>query len=135
MIIYKITNLINNKVYIGQTRRTFNERYCGKGVGISRVYWSTRCNSHLHTSIQKYGFDNFKVEIIEQCNTIEELNQREKYYIALYKCTDPKCGYNYCEGGGEGERKLSLPTKINKLLQRNKDTTEKQIYNYTRKLK
>lgn len=134
MVIYKITNLINNKVYIGQTRRTFNERYCGKGVAISRVYWSVRCNSHLHASIEKYGFNNFKVEIIEQCNTIEELNQREKYYIALYKCTDPKCGYNYCEGGGEGERKLSLPTKINKLLQRNKDTTEKQIYNYLKKI-
>ena len=80
MIIYKITNLINGKVYIGQTIRTFNKWYNGAGIGAERVlrYFEinkdNKKNEHLNNALIKYGTNNFKVEIICKCNTIEELN-------------------------------------------------------------
>ena len=69
-IIYKIENLVNHKIYIGQTTRGFKYRYWCKGNGIERVYnyyikqksYNYGYNDHLLRSIKKYGFDNFKVD-------------------------------------------------------------------------
>lgn len=99
MIVYKITNLVNGKVYIGQTVNTFNRRYGGRGVGIQRVLHSQSTNWHLLRAIAKYGVDNFKVEIIEQCSTIEELNEKESYYIELHDSNNDEKGYNKVGGG------------------------------------
>lgn len=70
MIIYKTTNLINGKIYIGQDSKNKNG-YLGSGQNIKRA-------------IKKYGKQNFKKEIIEKCNSIDELNNREKYWINFY---------------------------------------------------
>lgn len=99
MIVYKIVNLVNGKAYIGQTVNTFNRRYGGRGVGVERVVHSQSTNWHLLRAIAKYGVDNFKVEIIEQCNTIEELNEKESYYIELYDSNNDEKGYNKVGGG------------------------------------
>lgn len=108
MIIYKITNTINGKVYIGQTRHAFNCRYGGKGCeGVYRVYNThlkakndgKSYNKHLLRSMEKYGVDNFTVEIIEQCKTLAKLDSREKYWIRFYKSYDPDYGYNVQLGG------------------------------------
>lgn len=110
MIVYKITNLVNGKIYIGQTTRTFNKRYGGAGIGAERVlrYFEvnkdSKKNEHLNNALIKYGANNFKIEIICQCNTVEELNEKEKYYIDLYEARDYKKGYN-CEEGGDNKRK------------------------------
>ena len=120
MIVYKMTNLINNKVYIGQTIRTFNKRYNGAGIGAERVlrYFEinkdNKKNEHLNNALIKYGTNNFKVEILCQCNTIEELNEKEKYYIDLYEARDYKKGYN-CEEGGDNKRK-SIDWRFNNAL-------------------
>jgi group I intron endonuclease len=108
MIIYKITNTINGKCYIGQTQHTFNRRYERNGVGAERVlacYEFSKdrgdsYNIHLYRSMKKYGVENFTVEILEQCKTVAKLNSREKYYIKLYNSADPDFGYNYQLGGG-----------------------------------
>jgi group I intron endonuclease len=86
--IYKITNLKNNKIYIGQTKdiqRRFREhKNC--------MYGSEKCkNKHLYRSIQKYGIESFSFEIIEET---EHYNEREKYWIDYYNSNDPNCGYN-----------------------------------------
>lgn len=119
MIIYKITNLINNKIYIGQTINSFNMRYRGAGVGIERVKGSYETkgntkNEHLYNSILKYGIENFKVEILCQCETIEELNKKEKELIALYGSDDYAKGYNIEEGGDNKRR--SFEWRIGRLL-------------------
>lgn len=109
-IIYRIMNLINNKVYIGQTINTFNIRY-GKnkksGIGAERVLdayeGSENKNRHLYNSLRKYGTDNFKVEILKKGLTIDELNYWEELYIALYNSTDNRYGYNYKKGGENQE--------------------------------
>ena len=99
MIIYKIVNLINGKVYIGQTVNTFNRRYGGKGVGVERITDNYSNNGHLLNAIEKYGANNFKVEILEQCKTMEELNERETYYVEHYSSNDDTKGYNKIGGG------------------------------------
>lgn len=110
-IIYKITNLINGKVYIGQTTRDggFNDRYNCSGVGIERVYKyykreekitdrHSHLNNHLIKSIEKYGLESFEVnEIFDFAFSQEELNIKEIVYIKYYDCI--KNGYNTLEGG------------------------------------
>ena len=92
--IYKITNLINGKIYIGQSR--FIQRRFDK-------HKSEAKNNNplpLYNAIRKYGIDNFKFEIIEECLP-DELNNRETYYMFFYNSFVPN-GYNIkipCEEG------------------------------------
>lgn len=99
MIIYKVTNQVNGKVYIGQTQKTFNKRYCGKGVGVERIANSPKVNLHLASSIRKYGAENFIVEIIDRGLTVAELNEKEKFWIEHYDSTNNNKGYNVQFGG------------------------------------
>lgn len=107
-IIYKIENIINGKMYIGQTTnpRGFNGRYDYKGIGIERVYnYSSNkaCqgadyNKHLYYSIKKYGFDAFIVdENFDTADNKDELNEKERYYIQQFNSF--KNGYNRSIGG------------------------------------
>ena len=92
--IYKITNTINNLVYIGQAK------------DINRRLIAHRCIEHspnaleyhnqIHTAMREYGIENFIFETIEECPA-EKLNEREKYWIAYYNSY--KNGYNGTEGG------------------------------------
>lgn len=85
--IYKITNLKNNLVYIGQT----------VNFGIRRRdHWSDKTNDDLHNDIQKLGREYFKFEIIEKCD-VDQLDEREKYWIEYYDSYN--VGYNNTDGG------------------------------------
>ncbi len=92
MIIYKAINLINNKLYIGQTTNKFKYRvsqhiYDGeKRPETSKLYFSKIIN--------KYGKDNFKWEILEECNSKYELDLAEEWYIRYYKSYKKEFGYN-----------------------------------------
>ena len=107
-IIYKIENIINHKVYIGQTThpKGFNGRYLYAGTGIERVYSNYirkrdsggYYNVYLLRSIEKYGFDAFTVdEVFDTAESKEELNQKEAFYVAQFdSCRN---GYNLTFGG------------------------------------
>ena len=92
MVIYKITNLINGKVYIGQTRRGFEQRMkehqnaAARGDGF-----------YIGSAIAKYGWDNFSAEVIAQTSDKSVLDELEKYYIQKYK--SDIVGYNLAPGG------------------------------------
>jgi group I intron endonuclease len=97
MIIYKITNIINNKIYIGQTTTDLKTR------------WRDHCrfkNRQMHPikyAIQKYSKENFKIEQIDAASSLEELNKKEEYWISFYNSTDKSFGYNLMKGGyGKG---------------------------------
>ena len=75
-VIYKITNIINNKVYIGSAIYYASR----KGEHLSKLRRNIHHNKHLQASFNKYGEDNFKFSIIEYCNK-ENLIEREQYYI------------------------------------------------------
>lgn len=83
--IYKITNLINGKIYIGQTNN-YNRRYREHK---NKMYGN--CEKVLYDAINAYGFENFKMEQIE--DYVENYNEREYYWIEYYDCQVPK-GYN-----------------------------------------
>lgn len=87
--VYKITNLLNNKMYIGSSvnlvNRSTNHR--------KNLKDNKHDNLHLQSSYNKYGGQNFLFEVIEYCNR-EILIEREQYWIDFYKVTDPKNGYN-----------------------------------------
>lgn len=107
-IIYKITNLINGKVYIGQTIQGFNKRYKARGSDIERVYKSNkrlkdankRYCRHLFNAINKYGFEAFEViKIFDVAFSKEELDIKEKHYIKQYNSNNGNFGYNITSGG------------------------------------
>ena len=115
-VIYKYTNKINGKVYIGQTideyRRIWNHRKA--------------CDDSLfHRAVRKYGFDSFEYTVLERVDE-DLLNGREVVWIEQYKTNDRKFGYNLTSGG-EGTRgyKYTDEQRKNRSLQakRNKSFT------------
>ena len=99
--IYKITNLINNKVYIGKTERTVQERW------VEHKKKASQLDLPLYRAMQKYGIDSFNIESIEECDN-KEIDKRENYWIKFYNSCEK--GYN-CSLGGEGGI-LYLPEEI-----------------------
>lgn len=85
--IYVIKNLINNKVYIGQTKSIYNRLISHKNSLLN----NNHDNQHLQRSFNKNGIKNFKFNVIEYCNILE-LTEKEKFYISKQK----KC-YNIRE--------------------------------------
>ena len=77
-LIYKHTNIFNNKSYIGQTIASANPE----------IRWQ-RGNGYInqpkfYRAIKKYGWDNFTHETLEFCDTLDQANLREQYWIAVY---------------------------------------------------
>ena len=95
--IYKITNIINNKIYIGQTTRPLSKRI--SEYKKSLLYNENFYNEHLQNSFKNYGFDNFKFEVIDTPSSIQELNAKEIQYISYYKSNNKEFGYNIKSGG------------------------------------
>lgn len=95
MEIYKITNLFNNKVYIGKDT-TSDPNYFGSGLLIKRAF-------------EKYGKENFIKEVIDVTNDYDELSTKEIYWISYYKSTDKKIGYNIAPGGEGGDTLSNHP--------------------------
>ena len=129
--IYKITNLITQKVYIGQS------------IDIKRRWWehksrafeeTSNCyNKPLYRSIRKYGIDNFTLDILEECS-IEQLNEKEAYYIALYDCINPK-GYNILASSDKDLSKVNICKKCGKPISYNtKNHLCKDCYTKTTRL-
>ena len=122
-IIYKIENMINHKVYIGQTtdKKGFNGRYCCNGNGVERVYnfhnnrkkRNLLYNSHLLNAIEKYGFDSFMVdEVFDVALSPHELNNKEILYIKQFDSF--RNGYNNTPGGGSDLEYKQISGKDNK---------------------
>lgn len=85
------TNLINNKVYIGQTKNY--QKRCSPG--------NYKGSTYFYHSIEKYGWENFSHKILKEKLTQEEADYWECYYIKLYNSTDSKFGYNLSLGGNK----------------------------------
>jgi len=92
MIVYKTTNIITGKIYVGKDERN-DSSYIGSGYLLKK-------------SIKKYGKENFIKEILEECDTRESLEERERFWIRELNALDPKIGYNVAEGGSGGNTYL-----------------------------
>ncbi len=93
MIIYKVTNKINGKEYVGQTTISLKKR---KGGHINAAL-STHDNNYFHSALRKYGPENFDWKTIHGCVNIDDLNKWEIYYIKYYNTFNN--GYNLTLGG------------------------------------
>lgn len=93
MIVYKITNKINGKIYIGITKGSLDKRWRSH-VGSA---FKNSGNNHFHNAIRKYGEDNFVVEQIDSAINYDELKEKEKFYIKKFNSIDE--GYNSTHGG------------------------------------
>lgn len=87
-VIYKITNLVNGKIYIGQTKNNVELRF----------YQHRYSDSVIGKAIRKYGIKNFKIDIVEECESFEKMNEREIFWIKELNCKYPN-GYNLTDGG------------------------------------
>lgn len=137
MIIYKITNQINGKIYIGLTTESLQKRWRSHKIS------SRNKNTHLYTAMRKYGIENFAIEVIDETDSFEELGRLERFYIDKYHSQDPNYGYNVTAGGesnqldGNPKAKLTLSDVIDiRIAYRDCELTCKQVYEkYKHKIK
>jgi group I intron endonuclease len=95
MYIYKITNTINNRWYIGKTNGR-DPNYMGSGKILKQAY-------------AKYGQENFVKEVLEICSSEEELNLREQHWISTTNATSDPMSYNLAKGGAGGDLSKFIP--------------------------
>lgn len=88
MFVYKITNILNGKIYVGQTRQAIEKRFLQH----------SKANSPLGDAMRQCGLENFTIEVVETCGTPEQLRTREMFWIRVLKCKVPN-GYNQTDGG------------------------------------
>ena len=159
--IYKITNDINNKVYIGKTNLTIQERFKQHCKDAKKETFEKR---PLYKAMKKYGIEHFYIEELEKCST-NEASEREQYWIGYYKGYEQ--GYNATKGGDGKQlfdhKKIAqilknnpYPKEVAKLIGCSVDTvyivakefnitiknkgqnnvnTKKQVYQYNKKTK
>lgn len=128
MIIYKATNKLNGKIYIGQTSKTLKHR---KLAHQARANFGSKY--HFHNAIRKYGIDIFKWEIIEK--DISDKNELDKLEILyIKKFNSIKKGYNVSTGGGGGDTLTNNP-KREEILKKMSDKQKDRIMNKKTKKK
>jgi len=93
MIIYKVTNRIDDKCYIGQTVKTLKQR---KSAHKTRMKKSNR-KHYFYNALRKHGWDNFKWEVLCECKSKKEMDEMEFHYIKQYDSYNN--GYNMTWGG------------------------------------
>ena len=91
--VYKIENIINHKVYIGQSKNIVSRFKRG------HLLLHNVCNPYLKFAFQKYGYENFTVEVIKETY---DLDYWEIFLIQIYHARDRRYGYNMCIGGEGG---------------------------------
>ena len=109
MIIYKITNEVNGKVYIGQTIRSIKKRWWEHKDDMSKS------ELPLYRAMRKYGVDNFTIEEIDGANSKSELNYKEVHYMYKFNSLDKNSGYNLRMGGSNGGHSQETRDKISKV--------------------
>lgn len=98
MFIYKLTNKINGKIYVGQTSKTILKRWKDHIFIAKGGKQKYPAFSAIHAAIVKYGEENFDIQEIDTASNLDELNEKEMYWIAQFKKISKL--YNLNNGGG-----------------------------------
>lgn len=102
-IIYKIVNLVNGKVYIGQTKSPIHKR---KGQHFRELEQGVHGNPRLQNSYNKYGKDNFELTVLKTGIAIEDLDAQEAEFMEKYQSLDKKIGFNILPVRIKGQFKI-----------------------------
>ena len=114
MVIYKTTNKINGKIYVGKDARNRSD-YIGSGTILRRA-------------IKKYGKQNFDKTIIEVCDSLPYLSEREVYWVRELKATDRDIGYNIAKGGTGGDTISNMDSGDREKMLRNRSMSLKKVF-------
>ena len=135
--IYKVSNTINGKVYIGKTEKTIEERWSKHLENARELKRAREANphekiegTHLNNTINKYGSNAFIVNQEDVAYSREELNEKERYWVKEYDSMNPDKGYNMTEGGEGGRQSpevIEKMTEINQEIARNPQTLENML--------
>lgn len=119
--VYCIENKITNKLYIGYTNKSINERL---DQHIKNA--KSKINRRLYDSMNHYGYDNFSISKIDECETQSKVQELESWYIYLLDSKNPDKGYNMTWGGDGGytlsEWSESERKKLYKRQQKNRES-------------
>lgn len=132
MTVYKITNIINSKIYVGITTKELRFRIST----YKSMCKNKKDNKHrIVMAMKKYGFDNFIFDILCICDTKEELKIKEIEYIKHFSSCDPQIGYNVSLGGylpsEETLRKISYSLKGKYLSKEHKEKISKGLMGHS----
>jgi len=116
MIIYKATNKINGKCYIGQSAFSLERRK----LEHEKSSRKTKVTLYFHKAIRKHNKDNFEWEILYECNVRKKINTAEMYYIDKFKSFG-KNGYNLTEGGEGSKGYKPTPETLKKISEKTKE--------------
>lgn len=122
--IYCITNILNNKQYIGYTSYNGDYRYT---LHISASLGTTKpkdSKQHIHNAISKHGISNFKFDIIYQTYDDEHCMQMETHFIKEYNTFGGTNGYNHTMGGEDRRRSEATRKKHSQMMKGRKQTPE-----------
>lgn len=110
MLVYRVCNKINGKLYFGQTRYTAEHRWRGHVQQALR----NRGSSVLHAAIRKYGELAFELSVVFRTTSSEQLNAKEIEFIQKFRTTNSKYGYNLTTGGDTDFRVKRCSAKLRK---------------------
>lgn len=126
-IIYRFTNIVNGKSYIGKTTKSLSRRK-------TEHFSFDNPRTYFQFAIKKYGKDSFKCDILKECFSEIELNESEIFYINFFKTSDINFGYNMTKGGdGFAYGKLNpvhrpdVKSKIIEKLKSNNGSFRKEV--------
>jgi len=125
--IYMITNIINDKKYIGQSRNLWKRIREGH---VGKLRTNVHYNIHLQNAWNKYGEENFKFEIIEECLNNNELKPREQYWMDYYKSYNKDVGYNI-RGKADNSHGYSDSEELRKLKSERMKGKNNHMFNKT----
>lgn len=120
-LIYKITNTVNNKIYVGLTEQTLEQRWHNHMVRLKR---KIKNNYIIYNAMKKHGVENFSIELIEKCNSEEHMKQRETELIAELNTLPPN-GYNMALGGSVNNMKSPIVYENHAKITRSKEWRER----------
>lgn len=128
MIIYKATNLVNNKVYIGLTTKSLKTRK------IQHIRESiTRCKSYFHKALRKYGSNNFQWETIHKVTSKKQLFDLEVKEISKHNSNNPTFGYNQTPGGDITNILIDKSGKNNPFYGKHHSKEQRKLWSKQRK--
>lgn len=129
MIVYRILNRVNGKMYIGQSAKKLGKRF---KAHIDKLNTFCHENKHLERAWHKYKPHNFTFEVLEEAQSREELNFLEIYYIKFYDSV--KNGYNKTHGGQYFCQSEEVKKKMSEKMKAKFASGEKTVYNQGMKL-